>query len=262
MADYLQTDYVVNLEPYIAGDPNAGMTDYEDILKGCGRRTPAMPRRVSPLPNPILPGGALLQQDAFCRARISVPTTRDELVETCRAIRDITGAPAFWLGQPGRQLYDPVAPKTAAATPTRTAICTLPPRTATLPLKVLQMWQDNVNEGIWRTAGRISSSGPLANEMIPHVYRRQRGGQLYPRQKIPSWTGEPPLVPQVSEDTAANLSAGHVIIALNQDGNQDRMYAAYEFIKFMTSHDANLAVAAGNTGYLPIRQSVAGGPGL
>ena len=35
----------------------------------------------------------------------------------------------------------------------------------------------------------------------------------------------------MSEDTAANLSAGHVIIALNQDGNQDRMYAAYEFIK-------------------------------
>ena len=64
----------------------------------------------------------------------------------------------------------------------------------------------------------------------------------------------------MSEDTAANLSAGHVIIALNQDGNQDRMYAAYEFIKFMTSHDANLAVAAGNTGYLPIRQSVAEDP--
>lgn len=38
------------------------------------------------------------------------------------------------------------------------------------------------------------------------------------------------------------------------------MYAAYEFIKFMTSHDANLAVAAGNTGYLPIRQSVAEDP--
>lgn len=31
-----------------------------------------------------------------------------------------------------------------------------------ITLKVLQMWQDNVNEGIWRTAGRISSSpGPL-----------------------------------------------------------------------------------------------------
>lgn len=28
----------------------------------------------------------------------------------------------------------------------------------------------------------------------------------------------------------------------------------------MTSHDANLAVAAGNTGYLPIRQSVAEDP--
>ena len=31
VADYLQTDYVVNLEPYIT-DPNVGMTDYEDIF--------------------------------------------------------------------------------------------------------------------------------------------------------------------------------------------------------------------------------------
>lgn len=33
VADYLQTDYVVNLEPYIT-DPNVGMTDYEDIFEG------------------------------------------------------------------------------------------------------------------------------------------------------------------------------------------------------------------------------------
>lgn len=64
-----------------------------------------------------------------------------------------------------------------------------------------------------------------------------------------------------AEDTAANLSAGHVIIALNQDGNQDRMYAAYEFIKFMTSHDANLAVAPETplSAHTPVR---GGGSGL
>ena len=31
----------------------------------------------------------------FAEHGLSVPTTWDELVETCRAIRDITGAPAF-----------------------------------------------------------------------------------------------------------------------------------------------------------------------
>ena len=31
VADYLQTDYVVNLEPYIQ-DPDVGITDYEDIF--------------------------------------------------------------------------------------------------------------------------------------------------------------------------------------------------------------------------------------
>ena len=33
VAHYLQTDYVVNLEPDIT-DPNVGMTDYEDIFEG------------------------------------------------------------------------------------------------------------------------------------------------------------------------------------------------------------------------------------
>ena len=32
VADYLQTDYVVNLEPYIT-DPNVGMTDHEEFLQ-------------------------------------------------------------------------------------------------------------------------------------------------------------------------------------------------------------------------------------
>lgn len=123
------------------------------------------------------------------------------------------------------------------------------------------MWQDNVNEGIWRTAGEDQFfSGPFANEMIP-MYIGDSVEASYIPDKNPELDWGTAPVPQVSEDTAANLSAGHVIIALNQDGNQDRMYAAYEFIKFMTSHDANLAVAAGNTGYRhpPVR---GGGPGL
>ena len=100
VADYLQTDYVVNLEPYIT-DPNVGMTDYEDIFEGLREANSSYAKEVSIPCRSLLLRGALLQQDVFAEHGLSVPTTWDELVETCRVIRDITGAPAFQLGQPG-----------------------------------------------------------------------------------------------------------------------------------------------------------------
>ena len=216
VADYLQTDYVVNLVLYY-------------------------------------------NKTFFAEHGLSVPTTWDELVETCRAIRDITGAPAFgWDNLAGS--FMTLLLQNGGRYTDQNGNLYFATEDSDITLKVLQMWQDNVNEGIWRTAGEDQFfSGPFANEMIP-MYIGDSVEASYIPDKNPELDWGTAPVPQVSEDTAANLSAGHVIIALNQDGNQDRMYAAYEFIKFMTSHDANLAVAAGNTGYLPIRQSVAEDP--
>ena len=180
-------------------------------------------------------------------------------METCRAIRDITGAPAFgWDNLAGS--FMTLLLQNGGRYTDQNGNLYFATEDSDITLKVLQMWQDNVNEGIWRTAGEDQFfSGPFANEMIP-MYIGDSVEASYIPDKNPELDWGTAPVPQVSEDTAANLSAGHVIIALNQDGNQDRMYAAYEFIKFMTSHDANLAVAAGNTGYLPIRQSVVEDP--
>ena len=68
VADYLQTDYVVNLEPYIT-DPNVGMTDYEDIFEGPGGELQLCQGGYLFPADPLLLRGALLQQDVFCRAR-------------------------------------------------------------------------------------------------------------------------------------------------------------------------------------------------
>ncbi len=99
-------------------------------------------------------------------------------------------------------------------------------------------------------------SGPFANEQIP-MYVGDSVEASYIPAKNPElkWSTAP--IPQVSDDTAANLSAGHVITALNQSGNPEKAYASYELIKFLTSKEANLAVVTAGTGYLPIRQSVA-----
>ena len=259
VADYLQTDYVVNLEPYIT-DPNVGMTDYEDIFEGLREANSSYAKEgIYSLPIHSYSEVLYYNKTFFAEHGLSVPTTWDELVETCRAIRDITGAPAFgWDNLAGS--FMTLLLQNGGRYTDQNGNLYFATEDSDITLKVLQMWQDNVNEGIWRTAGEDQFfSGPFANEMI-HMYIGDSVEASYIPDKNPELDWGTAPVPQVSEDTAANLSAGHVIIALNQDGNQDRMYAAYEFIKFMTSHDANLAVAAGNTGYLPIRQSVAEDP--
>lgn len=259
VADYLQTDYVVNLEPYIT-DPNVGMTDYEDIFEGLREANSSYAKEgIYSLPIHSYSEVLYYNKTFFAEHGLSVPTTWDELVETCRAIRDITGAPAFgWDNLAGS--FMTLLLQNGGRYTDQNGNLYFATEDSDITLKVLQMWQDNVNEGIWRTAGEDQFfSGPFANEMIP-MYIGDSVEASYIPDKNPELDWGTAPVPQVSEDTAANLSAGHVIIALNQDGNQDRMYAAYEFIKFMTSHDANLAVAAGNTGYLPIRQSVAEDP--
>lgn len=252
-ADYLQTEYVVDLTPYIQNE-TIGMTDYEDIFEGL-RAAGAGYAKEGIYTLPIHSYSEVLYYNTkfFSENGLTVPTTWDELIETSRKITAITGSPAFgWdnlagsfmtlLQQYGGQytssngdLYfteDPVA------------------------LQVLQMWQDNANEGIWRTAGEdMFFSGPFANEIIP-MYIGDSVEASYIPMKNPDlqWSVAP--IPQVDAEKPFNLTAGHCIMGLSMDGNEAKKYAGYELIKFLTSTEANMAVTCGGTGYLPIRQSV------
>lgn len=252
-ADYLQTDYVVDLTPYI-NDATVGMTDYEDIFEGLRKAGSGYAKEgIYTLPIHSYSEVLYYNTKFFSENNLTVPTTWDELIETSRKITGITGSPAFgWdnlagsfmtlLQQYGGQytssngdLYftqDPVS------------------------IQVLKMWQDNAKEGIWRTAGEDNFfSGPFANEIIP-MYIGDSVEASYIPMKNPDlqWSVAP--IPQVDAEKPFNLTAGHCIMGLSMDGNEAKKYAGYEFIKFMTSTEANIAVTCGGTGYLPIRQSV------
>ena len=234
-----------------------GMPDYEDIFEGLrnGGTTYAKEGTYS---LPIHSYSEVLYYNTafFEENGLTVPATWDELIETSKKIHEITGAPAFgWdnlagsfmtlVKQYGGRYTDPEGNIYFAEEDSETA------------LKVLNLWKENVGSGIWRTAGEdMFFSGPFANEQIP-MYVGDSVEASYIPAKNPElkWSTAP--IPQVSDDTVANLSAGHVITALNQSGNPEKAYASYELIKFLTSKEANLAVVTAGTGYLPIRQSVA-----
>ena len=79
VADYLQTDYVVNLEPYIT-DPNVGMTDYEDIFEGLREANSSYAKEgIYSLPIHSYSEVLYYNKTFFAEHGLSVPTTWDEL---------------------------------------------------------------------------------------------------------------------------------------------------------------------------------------
>lgn len=224
VADYLQTEYVVDLAPYIA-DENVGMSDFDDIFEGLsdGGSNYAKEGMYS-LPIHSYSEVLYYNVDFFNENKLSVPTTWEELIATSEKIHEITGAPAFgWDNLVGS--FMTLVKQYGGRYTDQDGNIYFAKEDEDVALKVLNLWKDNVE------AGYIPNKNPDLN-----------------------WATAP--VPQVSEDTAANLSAGHVITALNTTGDPERAYASYELIKFMTSKEANLAVVTAGTGYLPIRQTV------
>lgn len=62
-------------------------------------------------------------------------------------------------------------------------------------------------------------------------------------------------IPQISKETGAVIQQGTNVVVFNQNKSQEEVYAAYEFAKFLSSYEGNLAFATA-TSYLPIRESV------
>lgn len=252
-ADYLQTEYVVDLAPYIA-DANVGIADYEDIFKGL-RKAGAGYAKEGTYTLPIHSYSEVLYYNVkfFEDNGLTVPTTWDELIETSRKITAITGKPAFgWDNLAGSFMTLLLQHGGQYTSSNGDLFFTEDP----VAIQVLKMWQDNVNEGIWRVAGEdMFFSGPFANEVVP-MYIGDSVEASYIPMKNPDlkWSVAP--IPQVDAAKPFNLTAGHCILALSMDGNEAKKYAGYEFIKYMTSTEANMAVTVGGTGYLPIRQSV------
>ena len=244
---------MVDLAPYIA-DANVGIADYEDIFEGL-RKAGAGYAKEGTYTLPIHSYSEVLYYNVkfFEDNGLTVPTTWDELIETSRKITAITGKPAFgWDNLAGSFMTLLLQHGGQYTSSNGDLFFTEDP----VAIQVLKMWQDNVNEGIWRVAGEdMFFSGPFANEVVP-MYIGDSVEASYIPMKNPDlkWSVAP--IPQVDAAKPFNLTAGHCILALSMDGNEAKKYAGYEFIKYMTSTEANMAVTVGGTGYLPIRQSV------
>lgn len=252
-AEYLQTDYIVNLDPYI-NDPDIGISDWDDIFEGF-RSEGSSYVKEGTYSIPIHKSAEILYYNKkfFEENSLTVPTTWDEMVEVSQKIYDITGKPAFgwdnlWSAmmtltlQNGGKYADANGEVFFAEDPTITK-------------QVVEFYKEQVKKGIWRTTNEDKFfSGPFANEIIP-MYIGVSVEAAYINQKSDTiqWSAAP--IPQKDPNNTFARTDGHCIEIMSMNGDQERIYAAFEFVKYMTSYEANLATAMGS-GYLPIRQSV------
>ncbi len=77
----------------------------------------------------------------------------------------------------------------------------------------------------------------------------------YINMKNPEFTWSAAPLPQADLNNPHALSYDHVICALGLDGYTEETYAAWEFIKFITSTESSLKLTMG-TAYMTTRNSV------
>lgn len=195
-------------------------------------------------------------KDLFEANGIEVPTTWDELTEVARKLTAITGAASLgydntfnlfatlcsqfdngFTDEDGNLLFVDKDGKPNAGI-----------------LKALNMWYNNVNEGIWRLAGEDKFfSGPFASGKVP-MYIGHTTESGYIKMKDPQFTWSAAPIPQADLSDRKVISSGNMLMALNDTGDERVSYAAYEYMKFMINKQSELAMTL-CSGYLPSRYS-------
>lgn len=252
-SEYVTLGYVKDLTPYIF-DEEVGIKDWEDIFEGF-RKEGANYAVDGIYSLPVDKSAEILYYNKkfFEENQLEPPKTWNEMVELSQKIYDITGKPAFgwdnlWSAfmtlnyQFGGQYADREGNVQFLQDPA-------------VAKEVLTFFKGNIDKGIWRTTGEDKYfSGPFANEIIPmYIGVCVEASYINMKSDTIQWSAVP--IPQKDPNKPYVRTDGHCIEILNMDGDQEKIYAAYEFVKYMTSYEANLANSQGS-GYLPIRQSV------
>ncbi len=250
--DFMMADYVVNLKPYIE-DSTVGMDDYDDFFRAFSQEGEAYSvEGIYSLPFAKNSDVLYYNADFFEEHGFVPPVTWDELRELATEIHAITGKGA--VGYDNLQyLFENLTVQNGGQYTDNQGNLLFAEGDAAL--EGLKMYADNVWNGVFRTAGEdYFFSGPFASGTI-QMYIGGTVESQYINMKDPQFSWSASALPQIDPQNPKTLSYDHVICALNPQGSGDQKYAAYEFIKFITSTEASKKISM-DTAYMAVRQSV------
>lgn len=249
--EYLESGAVQSLDDYIFNE-EIGIEGFEDIYQVYRDENSAYGEEGTFYSLPFNKSTDLLfyNKSLFDEHGLTVPTTWDELEVLSEKVTEITGKPSFSIDNTANYLITYLKQSGAGYTNSNGDILF----NNETSLEALKMIKENINKGIWRLAGedKYSSSPFLAGHVA--MYIGSSAGEGFLNSDNFEWASAP--IPQVSADHKANIQQGSNVAMLNQNKTAQEVYGAFEFVKYLCSTEANLKWSL-NTGYLPIRESVA-----
>ena len=249
--EYVQSGFVQNLNPYIFNEV-IGMNDIDDIYEVYRSESESYTDEHMLYSMPFAKSTDLLfyNETFFTEHGLNVPTTWEEAIEVSKQIKEITGKPGLSIDNTPNYLITMLEQLGAGYTNSQGELL-FNNETAE---EMLQLIQDNINDGIWRTAGEDGySSAPFLSENV-YMYIGSSAGSSFLVGADFNW--EATTVPQWDLENQKYIQQGNNVAVINQGKTSDEVYASYEFVKYLVSKEASLKWSM-ETGYLPIRKSVA-----
>ena len=250
--DYVTADASVDLTPYI-NDSEVGITDFDDFFPAFQEESMGYSKEgIYSLPLAKNVDVVYYNADFFAENGLVPPRTWDELEVVAQKIYDLTGRAAFGYDNLSYLFQNLCYQYGGAYTNNKGDLLFLEDNAW---LEGVTNYADKVWAGIWRTAGEdYFFSGPFARQTIM-MYVGGTVESTYINMKGPEFKWSAALIPQANLEDPHALSYDHVIAALSLDGYTEETYAAWEFIKFITSTEASLKITTG-TAYMATRNSV------
>ena len=250
--DYVTADASVDLTPYI-NDSEVGITDFDDFFPAFQEESMGYSKEgIYSLPLAKNVDVVYYNADFFADNGLVPPRTWDELEVVAQKIYDLTGRAAFGYDNLSYLFQNLCYQYGGAYTNNKGDLLFLEDNAW---LEGVTNYADKVWAGIWRTAGEdYFFSGPFARQTIM-MYVGGTVESTYINMKGPEFKWSAAPIPQANPEDPHALSYDHVIAALSLDGYTEETYAAWEFIKFITSTEASLKITTG-TAYMATRNSV------
>ena len=250
--DYVTADASVDLTPYI-NDSEVGITDFDDFFPAFQEESMGYSKEgIYSLPLAKNVDVVYYNADFFAENGLVPPRTWDELEVVAQKIYDLTGRAAFGYDNLSYLFQNLCYQYGGAYTNNKGDLLFLEDNAW---LEGVTNYADKVWAGIWRTDGEdYFFSGPFARQTIM-MYVGGTVESTYINMKGPEFKWSAAPIPQANPEDPHALSYDHVIAALSLDGYTEETYAAWEFIKFITSTEASLKITTG-TAYMATRNSV------
>ena len=248
--EFIQSGYVQALDEYITHE-EIGIHDYTDIYESYRLESSNYDDSGTIFSLPFSKSTDLLfyNKTFFVENGLELPRTWEEVVEVSKQIYELTGKPALSIDNTSNFLITYLFQAGAEYTNRQGEILF----NNETSVEALTMLKENIDKGYWRLAGEDKySSAPFLSQNV-FMYLGSSAGEAYLANDVFEWDAT--TYPQINPEAPKYIQQGNNVAILNQNKTSEEVFAAYEFIKYLVSNEANLKWVT-ETGYLPIRESV------